>query len=76
MQATNVDKQELIDWIRDLNNQETLRHIKFLKDNQRIPRWKDLPKSAKASIERGLQDSKAGRVHSHEEVRKIYEQWL
>lgn len=38
--------------------------------------WNEISEAEKASIERGLEDIKAGRVVSHEEVRKKYLKWL
>lgn len=71
-----VDKQELIDWITKLDDPAMLKTIQSLKDDTQQISWDDLPEKAKAGIERGLADSKAGRVTPHEEVRKIYKKWL
>jgi hypothetical protein len=37
---------------------------------------KDISSSKLASIKRGLADIENGNIHSHSEVRKIYEKWL
>ncbi|WP_372949522.1 hypothetical protein [Mariniphaga sp.] len=39
-------------------------------------RLAELEKEEMESIERGLQDLKEGRIHSHETARKIYEKYL
>jgi predicted transcriptional regulator len=49
--------------------------------NQKIKRteidwWDDISDAEKASILRGLEDVKAGRVLSHEVVMKKYMKWL
>jgi len=38
--------------------------------------WDEISEAEKASIDRGLDDIKHGRVSPHEEVRKKYEKWL
>lgn len=38
--------------------------------------WDDVSNNAKASIERGLKDAKAGNVTSHKEVMKKYKKWV
>jgi len=38
--------------------------------------WDDIGEEAKASIERGLKDAKAGRVTPHKEVMENYKKWL
>lgn len=65
-----VDKSELIAWLRELEDQSILETIQLLKESTRPVSWDDLPEAAKASVERGLEDSKAGRVHTSEEFWK------
>jgi predicted transcriptional regulator len=38
--------------------------------------WNDLPDAIKASVERGLAQSKAGKTTPHTEVMKKYKKWL
>ncbi len=38
--------------------------------------WDNVEESAKESIERGLQQTKEGKVIPHEEVMKKYKKWL
>ncbi len=38
--------------------------------------WEELSVEAKASIDQGLKDAKAGRVIPHEDVMKKYRKWL
>ncbi|MBP9583225.1 MAG: hypothetical protein KBE38_13775 [Ignavibacterium sp.] len=51
--------------------------IKLLKDHPNETDWWDeISEAEKVSIERGLEDIKAGRVIDHSEVKKLYEKWL
>jgi len=38
--------------------------------------WDDLPDAIKASVERGLAQSKSGKATPHAEVMKKYKKWL
>jgi hypothetical protein len=38
--------------------------------------WDEISEVEKASILRGLEDIKAGRVVPHEKVKKMYQKWL
>jgi len=67
-------KLELIEWLSNLQDSETLEYLKFVKDSDSKENdwWHDLSDEVKAGIERGLADVDAGRVVSHEEVKKKY----
>lgn len=47
----------------------------MLEDDAKKDWWDDLSVDAKASINRGLQDIKEGRVKPHDEVMKKYKKW-
>ena len=72
--AHETIKSELIQWLRDLNDQETLEYLKEIKDSKEKDNdwWNDLTSSQKESIERGLEDINLGRTISHDEVKKRY----
>lgn len=75
----NLDSEKLkiIDWITNLKDESIIARIKLLKDHPNETDWWDeISDAEKASIERGLEDIKAGRVVDHSEVKKIYEKWL
>lgn len=78
MNTSQVNKQELIEWIRNLDDEEILEHIKILKESieDTSDWWNEISDAEKAGIKRGLEDVKAGRVTPHEEARKIYKKWL
>jgi predicted transcriptional regulator len=75
----NLDREKLkiIDWIANITDESVIAKIKLLKDHPKETDWWDeISDAEKASIERGLEDIKAGRVIDHSEVKKLYEKWL
>ena len=75
----NLDSEKLkiIDWIANTKDESIIARIKLLKDHSKETDWWDeISDAEKASIERGLEDIKAGRVIDHSEVKKLYEKWL
>jgi hypothetical protein len=73
-----AEKLDLIEWIAKLNDVSILKKLNELKIkySNSIDWWDTLEKEEMESIERGLQDLKEGRIHSHETARKIYEKFL
>lgn len=65
-------KLELIEWLANLEDSETLEYLKLVKDSNENDWWSDLPNDVKTGIERGLKDIDAGRIVAHEEVKKKY----
>lgn len=67
-------KSELMEWLSQLEDPETLEYLKVVKDakSQSQDWWNDLTREQKAGIERGLKDIDEGRVTSHEEVKRKY----
>jgi predicted transcriptional regulator len=75
----NLDSEKLkiINWIASLSDESIIHKIKLLREQEKNTDWWDeISEAEKASIKRGLEDAKAGRVVPHEEVRKKYEQYL
>jgi predicted transcriptional regulator len=75
----NLDSEKLkiINWIASLSDESIIYKIKLLREQEKNTDWWDeISEAEKASIKRGLEDAKAGRVVPHEEVRKKYEQYL
>ncbi|HRN28060.1 MAG TPA: hypothetical protein PL018_15985 [Ignavibacteriaceae bacterium] len=71
------EKIKIIDWIANLADESMIAKIKLLKDHPNETDWWDeISEAEKVSIERGLEDIKAGRVIDHSEVKKLYEKWL
>ena len=65
-------KLELIEWLTKLDDNETIQFLKVVKDStsNEYDWWDDLTEHEKLGIERGVNDIKAGRVVSHDEVNK------
>ncbi|WP_296619031.1 hypothetical protein [Marivirga sp.] len=67
-------KIELIEWLQNLKDIETLNFLKVLKDSAiKNQDWfHDLSQEEKEGIERGLQDIKNGKTLSHEDMKAKY----
>ena len=65
-------KYELIEWLTKLEDPDTIAYLKVVKDSNFSDRnwWHDLTDEQKAGIEWGLRDVDAGRVKSHDDVKK------
>lgn len=71
------EKLKLIDWIANLRDDSVIERIKMLKENQPgVDWWDEITEEEKASIEKGLEDVKAGRLIPHDDVKKDYAKWL
>jgi hypothetical protein len=67
-------KLELIEWLAKLEDNETIKYLKIVKDskNNKNDWWNDLTEEQKRGIQKGLKDIEEGRVFSHEEVSRKY----
>ena len=67
-------KLELIEWLTKLEDDDTIRYLKAVKDSKPDDHdwWDDLDASQKKGIEKGLKDIDEGRVIPHDEVGKKY----
>ncbi len=67
-------KLELIEWLMKLENDETIKYLKIVKDSDSKNQdwWDDLTDEQKQGIERGLKDISEGKTTSHEEVKNRY----
>ncbi len=67
-------KLELIEWLTRLDDNETIQFLKVVKDSKSEEHdwWDDLTEHERIGIERGMNDIKAGRVVSHDEVKLKY----
>lgn len=77
--STYADKIDIIQWIAGLDDKSTLKQLKKIKELSTAKKqdwWDTITQQERQSIERGLEDSKKGRVTQHSEVRKKYEKWL
>ncbi len=66
-------KLELIEWLTRLNDLETIKYLKIVKDSASGHYWwKDLSLAERDGISRGLTDIENGRTISDEEVKAKY----
>jgi predicted transcriptional regulator len=67
-------KLELIEWLSQLDDDETIEYLKVVKDSRSSNKdwWNELTDKQKQGIERGLKDIEHGRTVPHEEVKKKY----
>lgn len=66
--SIQADKYQLIEWITSLNDLAIINRLKSIQQESSPDWWDDLSKVEKENIEKGLDDIKEGRVHSHENV--------
>ena len=66
-----VIKLELIEWLTKLNDEETLKYLKVVKDSKAEDHdwWNDLTDEQIQGIQRGLKDIDEGRIVSHNDVK-------
>jgi len=69
-------KIELIQWLTSLEDKSLLQKIMDLRNKQTKDWWDTISESEKSSIEKGISDSKKGKINTHAVARKIYEKWL
>ncbi len=63
-------KLELIEWLVRLEDDEVIRYLKIVKDNERNHDWwNTLTDEQKEGIERGLRDIDEGQTVPHKEVK-------
>lgn len=66
-------KLELIEWLTQLDDEDTIEYLKIVKDSKTEGDWwEDLSPEQRTGIERGLKDIEEGRVTPHEEVKKRF----
>jgi len=67
-------KLELIEWLTRLNDIDTLKYLKIVKEARTGNKdwWDDLTEQQRLGIQRGLNDIDEGRIVSHSDVKKKY----
>lgn len=66
-------KLELIEWLAQLDDEDTIEYLKVVKDSKTEGDWwEDLTPDQRTGIDRGLKDIDEGRVTPHEEVKKRF----
>ena len=73
-----TERQSLIDWISQLEDESIIEDIKSLKENS--TNWKDwgddLSEAEKKGIEEGLRDIEEGRTYTYEQVKDEVKKWF
>lgn len=66
-------KLELIEWLAQLEDEDTIEYLKVVKDSKTEGDWwGDLTSEQRTGIERGLKDIDEGRLTPHDEVKKRF----
>ena len=67
-------KLELIEWLTQLEDQDTINYLKVVKDSSSDDSdwWDALSEDLKKGVEAGLKDIEDGKVMDHEDVKKKY----
>lgn len=66
-------KLELIEWLAQLEDEDTIQYLKVVKDSaSERDWWPNLTPEQRAGIERGLQDIDQGKITSHEDVKRRF----
>ena len=61
-------KLDLIDWLVNLEDERILDKLSSFKNEETSDWYDDVPEEAKASIQRGLEDVRQGKLIPHEKV--------
>ena len=69
-------KLELIQWLSTIEDSSIIEKIMELRNQESIDWWNSISESEKQSIEKGLQDSEAGKLNSHSKAKQLYDKWL
>lgn len=72
------EKQSLIKWISELEDESVIQDIKIFRENCKNGKdwWIDLSEEEKRGIDEGLKDLEEGREVPYEVVREKYKKWL
>lgn len=67
---TTVNKQELIDWIKELEDPAILRNINLLKESLKSEKdfWDELPEETRKTINEARRELDEGKGIPHDEV--------
>ena len=74
--SLEAQKVRLIEQITHIESQEVIDQISAILAYDEKDFYDTLTEEEKASAQRGLAQVKAGETFPHEEVKKMYQQWL
>ncbi|SEA70886.1 hypothetical protein [Bizionia paragorgiae] len=69
-------KIELIQWLSTLDDKSLIDKLMKLRKKEKTDWWNNISTDEQRSIEKGIQDADNGKLTSHSNVKKIYEEWL
>ena len=69
-------KLEIAKQLLDTNDKDLINHIMAIFSTREENWFEELPDEIKASVKRGLKQSKEGNTIPHAEVMKKYKKWL
>jgi len=74
-------RSELINLIKDIENESLLNAIYVMITHKPVPKgkvlkWEELPDALQKEIEEGLEQAENGEIIDHSEVMKKYQKWL
>jgi len=69
-------KLELIQWLSTIEDSSIIEKIMELRNQESIDWWNSISENEKQSIEKGLEDAKAGKLNPHTDARNLYKKWL
>ena len=75
MNIENI-KIELIQWLTTLEDENALKDLISIRDKTNKDWWDSISSDEKKSIQKGLKNVKDGKLVSHSEARKVYEEYL
>ena len=79
MKESSVEKEklEIIKWVTGLKDKDAIEKLRMLRNSpKKLDWWHEITDEEKTSIDKGIEDIKAGRVKPHKEAKKLYEKWL
>lgn len=76
LSAEKLDIIQRICEIQDNDLIDLIKNIITVPNVSNADWWDQTTQEEKDSINRGLNDLKQGKVHSHDQIRKKYEKWL
>lgn len=76
--ATSIEstKVELIQWLTTLEDKSILIKLKEFQESVMSSKEYVLNEEENIAVEEGLSEYESGKIHPHEDVKKLYEKWL
>lgn len=69
-------KLELIQWLSSLNDVSIIEKITAIRIDETKDWWHTILELEKQSIDNGIEDADNGKLNTHAQARKLYDQWF